>query len=332
MDRAAKENINMCTSETKRGITIFAFFQLSLLAGCVSYEPAILVPALNLSAEDITLADTAGASGARIDFGVELSLNESDSLSNIEILPGVRVRGISANGPADSAGIQLGDIILSINGTLTNHPDVVEALQQAPTIENRLFNVRRNTVVFEATVIPRTINKNAAPREFYRIDPIASRAAYRTEMVSISAQPAIAAARVVDVYQHSPLRDAAIKVGDVILAVNSVPLNSAQDLVSRFNSEFDLGETVTVTVFDGESVLEKRVDLWNPGRRVSAISFGPLLRYQSSVTPDSKSFSLLDLWLFSLYSYNRVDEEKSHSILGLINYSSDLGELIEEEN
>ena len=47
---------------------------------------------------------------------------------------------------------------------------------------------------------------------------------------------------------------------------------------------------------------------------------------------DSKSFSLLDLWLFSFYSYNRVDEEKSHSILGLINYSSDLGELIEEEN
>jgi C-terminal processing protease CtpA/Prc len=151
-------------------------------------------------------------------------------------------------------------------------------------------------------------------------------------MVSISAQPSIAAARVMDVYQTSPLRDAAIEVGDMILAVNSEPLNSAQDLVSRFNSELEPGETVTVTVFDGESVLEKRFDLWNPGRRVSEISFGPLIRYQSSVVPDSKSFSLLNLWLFSLYSYNRVDEERSHSILGLIKYSSDLGELIEEEN
>lgn len=333
MDRAAKENISMCTSKTKRSISIFALLQLSLLTSCVSYEPAILVPALSLSAEEITLVDTAGAGGARIDFGVELGLNESDSLSNIEILPGVRVRGISANGPADSAGIQPGDIILSINGTLTNHPDVIEALQQqTPTIENTLFNVRRNTAVFEATVIPRTVNNNDAPRELYRIDPIASRAAYRTEMVSISTQPSIAAARVMDVYQTSPLRDAAIEVGDMILAVNSEPLNSAQDLVSRFNSELELGETVTVTVFDGESVLEKRFDLWNPGRRVSEISFGPLIRYQSSVVPDSKSFSLLNLWLFSLYSYNRVDEERSHSILGLIKYSSDLGELIEEEN
>ena len=151
-------------------------------------------------------------------------------------------------------------------------------------------------------------------------------------MVSISEGPSIAAARVVDIYQTSPLRGAAIEVGDVILAVNNVPLNSAQDLVSRFNAEFELGETVNVTVFDGESVLEKRFDLWDPGRRVSAISFGPLIRYQSSVAPDSKSFSLLDLWLFSLYSYNRVDQERSHSILGLLNYSSDLGELIEEEN
>ena len=333
MDRAAKENISMCTITIKRGISILALLQLSLLTGCVSYEPAILVPALNLSTEDITLADMAGASGARIDFGVELGLNESDSLSNIEILPGVRVRGISANGPADSAGIQLGDIILSINGTLTNHPDVVESLQQQTlTIENTLFNVRRNTVVFEATVVPRTVNSNAAPRELYRIDPIASRAAYRTQMVSISGQPSIAAARVVEVYQTSPLRGAAIEAGDMILAVNNVPLNSAQDLVSRFNSEFELGETVNVTVFDGESVLEKRFDLWDPGRRVSTISFGPLIRYQSSVAPDSKSFSLLDLWLFSLYSYNRVDQERSHSILGLLNYSSDLGELIEEEN
>lgn len=322
----------MQTSTTKPGLTILVLLQVSLLTGCISYEPAILVPALNLSAEEITLADTAGPSDARIDFGVDVGLNESDSLSNIEILPGVRVRGISANGPADSAGIQLGDIILSIDGTLTNHPDVVEAMQQTPTIDASMFTVRRNTVVFEATVIPRPINSNPAPQELYRVDPIASRAAYRTEMVSIREQPPIAAARVVDVYQQSPLLAAAIEVGDVILAVNNVPLNSAQDLVSRFNSEFELGGAVNVTVFDGEAVLEKRFNLWNPGRRVSAISLGPLVRYQSSLTPDSKSLSILDLWLFSVYKYNRVDEERSHSLLGLINYSSDLGELIEEEN
>ncbi|GJM14232.1 MAG: hypothetical protein DHS20C12_26350 [Pseudohongiella sp.] len=323
----------MSVKKSKRLYSILPLLLLSLLTGCISYEPAVLVPALNLSAEDITLTDGADRSDARIDFGLELGLNESDSLSNIEILPGVRVRGVSANSAADSAGIQLGDIILSIDGTPTNHPDVVEALeQQAPSGESAIFNVRRNTVVFEATVIPRVINSNPAPRELYRIDPLASRAAYSTDMVSIRQQPAIAAARVVEIFEDSPLPGAGIGVGDLILAVNNRPLNSAQDLVSRFNSEFELGASVTVTVYDGEAVLQKELRLWNPGRRVSAISLGPLLRYQSSLAPESRSLSILDLWLFSFYSYRRVEEERSHSILGLINYSSDLGELVEEEN
>jgi membrane-associated protease RseP (regulator of RpoE activity) len=332
VDRAAEEDIKMSPKQIKTNKALAVFFLGLLLTGCVSYEPAILVPAFTLSAEDITLTSSAGASDASIDFGVELGVNESDSLSNIEILPGVRVRGVAANGPADSAGIQLGDVILSINGTLTNHPDVMTALQLTAPNESYSFTVRRNTVVFEATVIPRVITSNPAPRELYRVDPVASRAAYRTEMVAISQQAPIAAARVVEVYQESPLKDAGIEVGDVILAVNNSPLNSAQDLINRFNSDFQLGDSVVVSVFDGESVASRQFELWNPGRRVSEISFGPLFRYQSSLAPDSRNLSLLDFWLFSVYSYSRVDEERSHSILGLINYSTDLGELVEEEN
>ncbi len=331
MDRTAKEDLIMPTTKARPTVTIG--FLLTLLTGCVSYEPAILVPALNLSAEDISLMAASGNREARIDFGLEITLNESDSLSNIEILPGVRVRGVSPNSAADSAGIQLGDIILSINGTLTNHPDVVEALQQLPpTGETHIFNVRRNTVVFEATVTPRSINSNPAPRELYRVDPIASRATYRTEMITVQQQAPIAAALVVEVFEGSPLHDAAIEAGDLIVAINNVPLNSAQDLVSRFNTEFELGERVNVTLFDGQSLVEKHFDLWNPGRRVSEVSIGPLLRYRSSLSPDTDSLSILDFWLFSFYSYNRVDEERSHSFLGLINFSSDLGELVEAGN
>ena len=88
---------------------------------------------------------------------------------------------------------------------------------------------------------------------------------------------------------------------------------------------------MTLSVYNGRSIDDKRLTLWNPGRRVSAVSLGPLLHYESSLTPDTNSLSILDLWLFSLYSYNRVDEERSHSVLGLIKFSSDVGELIEED-
>lgn len=317
----------------KNRLSIFTLACVLSLSACVSYEAAILVPAINLSAEDISLNDNAGNENARIDFGLQVGLNESDSLSNIEILPGVRVRDVSTNGAADSAGIQRGDIILSINTTETNHPDVIEALQQQTNnTENFNFTVRRNSVVFEATVIPRILAENPPPKELYRLDPIASRAAYETQMVEIQGQPSVAAVRVVAIYPKSPFADTGIEVGDLFLAVENIPLNSAQDLITRFNSDFALGDKVRATVYDGQTVSETSFNLWNPGRRISEVSLGPLFRYQSSLVPKTNSVSILDFWLFSFYSYNRIDEERTHSIFGLINFSSDLGELIEEEN
>jgi hypothetical protein len=70
--------------------------------------------------------------------------------------------------------------------------------------------------------------------------------------------------------------------------------------------------------------------LWNPGRRISRISLGPLMNFQSSLETDSTQLSIIDLWLFSIYSYQRTESEKSHSVLGLLNFSSNVGQLAEE--
>ena len=65
----------MQSSNPRRAISLLFLAQVLLLTGCVSYEPAILVPALNLSPEDIQLSETAGPSDARIDFGLDLGLS-----------------------------------------------------------------------------------------------------------------------------------------------------------------------------------------------------------------------------------------------------------------
>lgn len=303
-----------------------------LLQACVSYEPLLLVPSLNMSAEALSLATTSRANDSGIDFGLNLSANESDSLVNIEILPGVRVRNTTPNGAAASAGIQPGDIILSIDDTETNHPDVVVAIEQQTAQETEFnFKLRRNTAVLEATVTGRLIGTNSALRELYRIDPIATRAGYRTEMLNVRNQADLPAARVVELFPESPLVEAGINVGDLILSVNRENLNSAQDLIRRLNQDFELGDRVLLGIYDGQTVTETSVQLWDPGRRISRISLGPLLQYESSASPDSNTLSILDFWLFSFYSYNRLEGERSHSILGLFNVTSDLGELTEEE-
>ncbi|MEQ8955737.1 MAG: hypothetical protein RL120_16520, partial [Gammaproteobacteria bacterium] len=75
-----------------------------LLAACVSYEPAVLVPALSLSPEDLVLASSPAQPGNRVDFGLDVTVNESDSLVSVAVLPGIRVRGVTANGAAAAAG------------------------------------------------------------------------------------------------------------------------------------------------------------------------------------------------------------------------------------
>lgn len=308
-----------------------------LLSGCVSYAPRVLVPALTLSAEDISLRSTAAAAGDQSSFGLDVTVNESDSLVNVETLPGIRVRTVNPGGPAASAGIQPGDIILAIDDITTDHPDTLAVIRQQAAGGAYRFTVRRNTTVFEANVMATVVSAGLAPRELYRADPIATRAGYRTELVDISGQTAVAAARVVELFPESPLPTAGINSGDLVLALNGTHLNSAQDLINRLNRDFELGDEVVLTVLGGDGVSNrevsnKTVTLWDPGRRISRISLGPLLRYESSLSPSSDSLTILDLWLFAAYRYTRVDGEKSHNILGLLKFSSNYGELTEEAN
>ena len=155
------------------------------LTACVSFEPKILVPAITLSPEEVELKRS--TSTGTVDFGLNVTPNESDSLFNIPSLPGVRVRAIAANSPAAEAGIEVGDIILQIDETRLDHPDSLQAIQSLPSASNQyLFQIRRDTLVYETTVEALPAAEIPEPRELYRADPIATRAGYQTELVRIA--------------------------------------------------------------------------------------------------------------------------------------------------
>lgn len=299
------------------------------LTHCVSFEPRVLAPSITFSAEDLNLNQNTDNTAA-IDFGVDSSLNESDSLSNIEVLPGIRVRSVDSNGAAASAGIQTGDVILSIDGMETNHPDTLTALQTSGRSGEYLFRVRRNTAVLEATVTPRVVSENSLLQELYRVDPIASRAGYRTEMISVRNQPQLPAARIVELFPGSPLPAAGISLDEWVLAIDGRKLNSAQDLVTSLNQNYALGDTVVMSIYDGQSVNDVSLRLWNPGRRLSEFTLWPMWTYDASLTPAAKSFNFIDLIIWSVYSFDQREGERSHNLLGLFKFSSAYGELVEE--
>ena len=296
-----------------------------MLTACVSYEPAVLIPEITLSPEQLELQRGNTGNEQLLDFGVDVGVNESDSL-----LPGVVVRQISPGGPAEAAGIVPGDVILNINELPINSPDALRSLEQTPAESHDFeFTVRRGTTVILATVAARELSDNPPPRELYRIDPIASRATYSRQLLTLGAAQVVAA-EVVELQPGSPLAAAGIASGDLVLAVEGGQLNSAQDLVSRLLRDYEPGQELEWTIYRNGRRESVMVELWDPGRRISRVTLGPLLRYESSLSPQSRELTLFDLWLFSFYSYRQQEGERSHSILGLLNFSSDYGELVEE--
>ena len=317
------------------GLPLRACVLLSvLLTGCVSYQPRELVPSITLSPEDLELnAPTEiGNSTGGVDFGLQVTVNESDSLFNVEVLPGVRVREVTPGGPADMAGLQAGDVILNVNGTEVNEPDTLAALAlQSRAAGNFTFQLRRGTAVLEASVVARSRPSASAPLlELFRSDPLATRAGYETTLLQVRDQGEISAVRIVELAPDSPLRNADLRIGDVILAADGTPVQSAQGFINRMLSDYELGDSVNLSVYRDDRIEESRIRLWDPGRRISRISLRPLMFYESNLANQQTRFSLLDFWIFSVYSFDRSESEREHQLLGIFSVSSDYGELVEE--
>lgn len=312
---------------------VLAFTLSVLISGCITTEPARNTPHINLSSETISLLPT-NNNGTGPDFGMSLAFNESDSLENLEILPGVRVRSVRANGPAASAGLQASDVILSVNDMDTNSPDVVATLAQTSEADSFRFMVRRGTTVFETTLPRPDRVLQYAPEERYRVEPVKIRAGFQTDIVTDADGQQRTVARIAALFPESPLTNTDLSIGDAIVALNGKPVTSAQALVNTFTDETGFGDKVSLRVLvnTAQSDVQQRdveVRLWDPGRRLSKFSLWPLFTYRSTLEPAETKFTLLDLIWFSLFSYQNKGGEKEYSLLTLFQFGTGYGELTE---
>lgn len=307
----------------------FIVLGLLTLGGCVTTEPVAVAPHINLSPETMSFADMATS---RLDFGLQLTTNESDSLENLTVLPGLRVRSVRSGSTADLAGIRAGDVILSINEVETNAVDVFHALAQSDADVFRV-RARRDTTVYETVMTPPRQRQVVTPEALYRVDPIRTRAGYSTRLLTLDDGGQLSVARVEALFPDSPLRGLDIGMGDLIVGVNGAAIQSAQDLVNTLNSQ-RLGEKVNLEFISQshpKKTQTRKMRLWEPKRRLSALSAWPLFTYQASLSPDQVEFEVLDLILFPVFSYEREDGEKTYRLLGLFRFGTGYGELVEED-
>lgn len=328
----SKASLNSMVPGKALSIVITTVCMLTISA-CVSTEPRQLVPSVSLSAEQSEFTANATISGSpAIDFGLSATVNESDSLTNISILPGIRVRTVSPGGAADRAGIRAGDVILSIDGAASNQPDILDALALETSSDRSFeFEVRRNTTVFMANVnVQASSFEQRPPVELYRVDPVLLRAGFTSTRTTDDKQQPVFGAQLLRSFDQSPLPGAGLQPGDIILSLDQQAVTSAQDLISRLNSNYNPGDKVMLQLRRGSRVMSEEVTLWHPGRRLSQFSLWPLFSYESSLNPDQTRLRIGDLVLFSIFRYQRNGAEQQYDVLGLFRATTGFGELMEE--
>lgn len=315
------------------GVGFFVIF--SLMLGCASTtEPIRRMPNINLSPAVMNFEVDADTANSR-DFGLSLATNESDSLDNLEVLPGLKVKSVRQGSPAALAGVKTGDIVLAFDGSETNQVDTFLSIAEATSKDGIVLKGLRDTTVYETTVqTPEPLIK-AIPKELYRLDPVKTLAAYETQVLTNqNNQSTVTVAKVVELLPDSPLSKVGIKNNDLISAVNGNAVESAQGLINQVHNNYEFGEKVEFTVvrseFDGGGFEEISVKLWDPGTRINQLSFWPLFKYSSSLDPDNTRFKLVPILGYSLFSYEKNGLEKNYSLITFIKFHSGLqGELID---
>ncbi|MBC8328290.1 MAG: PDZ domain-containing protein [Planctomycetes bacterium] len=283
------------------------------LAACAVHRPLPLPKGL-LELEGVVEEEP----GRRGWIGVEVAPNESDSLEDLEIRPGVRVTDVAAGSPAERAGLRLGDVLLAFDGTRVDDPGRLESLLRGidrprPVV----LKVERGTAVLEIEAEAEARSPLGRTRTLYHVDRALVRAAFRDTVVD-GAFPEIAR-----IAAESPLRQAGAREGDLVLSFQGRDPGSAAELVRRFRLELEPGQKVELVLRrpDGEEDAV-RFRAWSPGRELISSQFWPLWAWHQDSVSQRESLLIGDLILLSLFRKESVGGETEYSILSLISWKT----------
>ena len=301
-----------------RTTTLLTLMALSACGSACRTSPVRPVPQPLPEAGDWELPAQGGAF-----LGLEARENMGQSFEDLAFAPGLKVTSVAAHSPAEAAGLRTGDLLLAWDGHETSAVATLDALlaRALPDSEVEL-EVRRGDSVFAVPVklTGGALSASAVPERLHRIDPARSRAAWRTASGGVE----LAASD-----PNAPFPKAGIGVGSIVLAVDGDPVVADLELVQRLQAE-EPGSRVRVDYLDPDR--ERRstdVQLYAPPTRITRAGVPVLLNYEADLEGTQESFVLLDLWVISLFRYERRESEKSWRFLRFFRFSSGVGELSE---
>lgn len=255
-------------------------------------------------------------------LGLTVRENDSGSLEALSFDPGARVTAVALGSPAAEAGIQIGDVLLKLDGVEVNDPggleNLVAALEPGREIQAQ---VQRGDSGF---ALPLTLRARSGAgtsnvERLWRADPARSQAGWLAGHGGVV---------LVTSSEDGPFPRAGVAVGSVVRSIDGEAMISDLDLVKRLQAAPE-GARVEVEYEGprGGELRQARVKLAEPNRRVTRFGVPVLVNYSSDPEGTATSFAVLDLWIISLFRYERDGVEKRWSLLRFFRFSTGIGEL-----
>jgi hypothetical protein len=137
------------------------------------------------------------------------------------------------------------------------------------------------------------------------------------------------AAEIVSFLPRSPMPEAGLEPGDLIVRLDDYEVESASHFVYLVQTRYRLGQSVKLTIWHQGEEREVELDLWAPDRVLTKLMIPLLFNYERNVHDDRVTWYLLDLYIMSLFKYERRGREVEYRFLSLIGFSTGSGELVD---
>lgn len=256
--------------------------------------------------------------------GLTLEETLAGSLDELDFAAGLRVTAVDPASPAEAAGIRRGDVVVAVNEAELVGLEQWSALlaAAAPGEDWRLSIEREHGLhVVSLRTRERAQGQLEAPQLY--IERLKLRAKLRSVVGTQGS-----AVEVVARLPGSPLTEAGIEVGDRLVSLDGRPLPDAGFLAAALDGR-DFGEEIELGVSGPSGVDQVSLELWSPPRHLTALWLPILFHYEDRPAEDRTRVAFLDLWLFSLFAYERQGVTRRYSILRIFGWETGSGELAE---
>lgn len=243
---------------------------------------------------------------------------------------GLQVTSVVENSPAQQAGFQVGDVLLSVNRQTPRSPRHLDSLVAALPVgtELKMYAQRGAEILgLSARTVPRLV-----PRPAPAVEGFVERRRLGIVVEDVvSGQDAqrrlVPGVRIRRFLNGSPGPDAGLSSGDLVLAINGETVHGGADFLALV-ANLEPGskaELLTKPLDDGPRRV--RVKIRDPGRHVSKFLFPLLVDYECEPAREKVRFGLLP---FNLFKYERVENRRTYCFLWFICLSTGSNEVLDD--